>query len=335
MDALLDFAGEGGETMLVLVAIAVAAAVLLLGGALSAARSGGALGRRIERLQQQHGPNRMAKAQVAIRRNDSGRLSGFDRVLGPWLPRRSMLEARLARTGRKLTISHYLLAVVAVALAIVAVSHFLFGVSIEVSLLVGVAFGLLIPHLAVGSMGARRIRKFITLFPEAIDLMVRGLRSGLPISESISNAAREVADPVGTEFQRIDQSVRLGQSLEEALWDAAKLIDTPEFKFFIISLSVQRETGGNLAETLDNLSDILRRRRQMKLKIRALSSEARASAYIIGSLPFVMFGVLMLTSPDYVMDLFNDPRGLFMVGVGLFSMTIGVLVMAKMVRFEI
>jgi tight adherence protein B len=147
--------------------------------------------------------------------------------------------------------------------------------------------------------------------------------------------SKEMADPIGAEFRLIDQGIRFGRSIDEALWDTATRIDTPEFKFFVISISVQRETGGNLAETLDNLSDILRKRRQMKLKVRALSSEARASAYIIGSLPFVMFGILTVVSYDYVMDLFRDPRGLVMVAIGLTSMLLGVLVMAKMVRFEI
>jgi tight adherence protein B len=123
--------------------------------------------------------------------------------------------------------------------------------------------------------------------------------------------------------------------LEEALWDTARRLDTPEFKFFVISLSVQRETGGNLAETLDNLGEILRRRLQMQLKIKAMSSEARASAYIIGSLPFVMFGILMIMSPAYIMVLFTDPRGMFIIGIGLTTMLLGVLVMAKMVKFEI
>ncbi|MCW5750509.1 MAG: type II secretion system F family protein, partial [Alphaproteobacteria bacterium] len=122
---------------------------------------------------------------------------------------------------------------------------------------------------------------------------------------------------------------------EEMLWATARRIDSPDFKFFVISLSVQRETGGNLAEALQNLSDILRRRRQMRLKVRALSSEARASAYIIGSLPFVMFMLLMLVNAGYVTQLFTDPRGMILVGIGLFSMLIGVVVMFKMVRFEI
>ena len=112
-------------------------------------------------------------------------------------------------------------------------------------------------------------------------------------------------------------------------------LDTPEFKFFAISLSVQKETGRNLAETLGNLSDILRRRKQMKLKIKAMSSEARASAYILGSLPFLMFGILFFVNQDYVMTLAIDPRGQMVAIVGMVMMTLGLAVMAKMVRFEI
>ncbi len=112
-------------------------------------------------------------------------------------------------------------------------------------------------------------------------------------------------------------------------------LDTPEFKFFVVSLSIQRETGGNLAETLANLSDILRRRRQMRLKIKAMSSEARASAMILGSLPFLMFGVIYLLNPDYESTLFVDPRGRMMLAAGLAMMALGIAVMRKMVRFEV
>ena len=113
-------------------------------------------------------------------------------------------------------------------------------------------------------MGRRRVARFIGLFPEAIDLMVRALRSGLPITEAIINAGQEIGDPVGAEFRGIEAGMRLGRDLESLLWDIAKRIDAPEFRFFIIALSVQRETGGNLAETLNNLSDVLRRRRAMR-----------------------------------------------------------------------
>ena len=142
-----------------------------------------------------------------------------------------------------------------------------------------------------------------------------------------------MTDPVGPEFRRISDAVRLGQNLEDALWEASKRLDTPEFKFFVISLSVQRETGGNLAETLAKLSDILRSRKQMKLK--AMSSEAKASAMILGSLPFLMFALIYIMSPDYEQILFTDMRGRIMLGVALGMMAMGCGVMHKMVKFEI
>jgi tight adherence protein B len=189
--------------------------------------------------------------------------------------------------------------------------------------------------MVVGMLGRRRLNKFVALFPEAIDLIVRGLKSGLPISESIKVVGTEIVDPVGTEFQQISDSIKFGMSMTDALWAAASRIDMPDYRFFVISLSIQQETGGNLAETLENLSTVLRRRRQMKLKIKAFSSEAKASAYIIGSLPFIMFGLIMMMNYGYEITLFTDPRGLMMVAAGLTSFLIGIAVMYKMVKFEI
>ena len=165
--------------------------------------------------------------------------------------------------------------------------------------------------------------------------MVRGLRSGLPITESIRTAGAEIVAPVGTELQNVTDSVRLGAKMEEALWETSRRLDIQEFNFFTIALAIQSETGGNLAETLANLSDVLRRRRQLKLKIKALSSEAKASAYIIGSLPFIMALLIYLINPGYISELWTDPRGMFLVGIGFTSFGIGIGVMYKMVKFEI
>ena len=129
-------------------------------------------------------------------------------------------------------------------------------------------------------MGKRRVAAFVKLFPEAIDLMVRALRSGLPISEAIIGAGHEIGDPVGNELGRVEARHADGPRSRSLLWDIASRIDVPEFRFFIIALSVQRETGGNLAETLANLADVLRRRRQMRAKVRAMSSETRATTMI-------------------------------------------------------
>ena len=128
----------------------------------------------------------------------------------------------------------------------------------------------------------RRIAKFNSNFPDAIELMVRGLRSGLPITETLGIVAGEIAGPVGLEFRAVSDKMKIGRTMEAALQETADRLGTPEFQFFVITLAIQRETGGNLAETLSNLADVLRKRAQMKLKIRAMSSESKASAYIVG-----------------------------------------------------
>ena len=184
-------------------------------------------------------------------------------------------------------------------------------------------------------MANKRAKAFIANFPEAIDTMVRGLKSGLPVSESINAVGREAPDPVGIEFRNIGDAMRLGRSLDEAMWDVAKRVDLPEFRFLIIAMAIQRETGGNLGETLGNLSELLRRRRQLKLKIRAMSSEARASAMIIGSLPLVMGTLLYVVNSTYIGTLFTDPRGNVLLAGGGFWMFMGVMVMKKMIEFEI
>ena len=165
--------------------------------------------------------------------------------------------------------------------------------------------------------------------------MVRALRSGLPISEAVIGAAHEIADPVGSELSMVESGMRLGRDLEALLWDIAKRIDTPEFRFFIIALSVQRETGGNLAETLANLADALRRRRQMRAKVHAMSSETRATTMILGGLPIVVIELLMLTSPAYLAPLFHDARGFLLDGVAVAMLVAGIAIMNKMAHFEI
>jgi len=146
---------------------------------------------------------------------------------------------------------------------------------------------------------------------------------------------REVNDPVGEEFRRVGDNVRLGQALEESLWAIAKRLNLPEFNFLVITFAIQRETGGNLAETLENLDDMIRKRQQMKLKVKAMSSEAMATAMIIGSLPFVMTGILFLVSRKYILTLFQTDIGHILIGVGGTWMSIGFFVMSQMVRFEI
>lgn len=251
------------------------------------------------------------------------------------LPRPALLRDRLDRTGRKISILQFVGISLAIGIVASVVRAMLFDFPPLLAILFGIAFAAGLPHLVIGFMIKRRIKKFTARFAEAIDLIVRGLKSGLPVPESIRTVGEEFGGPVGDEFRKVADRIKLGESMDQALLEAANRINTVEFQFFIISLAVQRETGGNLAETLANLSDILRKRRQMQLKIKAMSSEAKTSAYIIGSLPFIMFVMLYLVSEEYIMALFTDPRGLVLVGMGLTSLAVGVAVMMKMIRFEI
>jgi tight adherence protein B len=146
---------------------------------------------------------------------------------------------------------------------------------------------------------------------------------------------QEYDDPVGGHFQAISERVMLGETLDGALWRVARVIDKPEMDFFAICISIQVETGGSLSEALGNLADLLRARERMKLKIKAISSEAKASALIIGALPFMMLALLMMMSPDYIMKLFTDPRGQMMLLAGLGSICMGAFVMWRMTQFEI
>ncbi len=259
---------------------------------------------------------------------------GIDRIFR-LLPRRELLIERLARTGREISVGQYMLVTIAVIVVVIGALFVFAGIGLVPSLAFGVALGMFIPHYLVGRMGRRRVAAFIGLFPEAIDLMVRALRAGLPISEAIVNAGEEIGDPVGVEFRTIESGMRLGRDLDSMLWDIAKRIEAPEFRFFIIALNVQRETGGNLAETLNNLSMVLRGRRAMRAKARAMASEARASTAILGSLPILVTVILSITSPTYITPLFSDVRGLMLLGVAVGMLLSGIGIMVKMARFEI
>lgn len=291
---------------------------------------------RLEKLTDRYATSREEMGKAQIRRilamQQETRL---DRLFRSFIPNPDELRARLARTGKTISLGQYGALCGGLAAVLTLLFTVLFGLPFLLSILLGLLLGLGVPHIAVGVLVSKRINQFINLFPDAIDLMVRSLRSGLPITEALAITGREIPDPVGIEFRTVADKIRIGLTMDQALNDTARRIPTPEFQFFVITLAIQRETGGNLAETLSNLSEVLRKRQQMKLKIKAMSSEARASAYIVGALPFAVAGMIWMVSGDYLAGFFTDPR-LMIAGIGgLVWMSIGGFIMYQMVNFKI
>lgn len=247
----------------------------------------------------------------------------------------SKLRARLEVAGMAILPHQFLAVMAGIALFTLLVMVGVLHKPLIVALPFAVLLGLGLPHMAVSRKIKKRQLAFLKLFPEAIELMVRGLRAGLPIAESFQVVSRELPPPMGDTFAAISQQTTLGVPMEKALADAAKKMNLTEFNFFVTTVILQRETGGNLGEILFNLADMLRGRQMMKLKIGALSSEARASAYIVGSLPFVVFMLLELVSPQYLRPLFNDFRGNMALAGACVSMFSGGFIMRQMTKLEI
>ena len=289
--------------------------------------------RRLQAVRFRHAESANVKVEAQFRKAVAARKPKLHQIAGS-SSRIEALALRLHRTGKGWTLQQYLYASLGLGLFITVIIYLKSHAAL-LSLGAGVVIGGGLPHMVVNYFVKKRVNSFTTKFPDAIELLVRGLRSGLPVTETLGLISSEVPGPVGQEFKLITDRIRVGKTMEDALQDTANRLDMPEFSFFCITLAIQRETGGNLAETLSNLSDVLRKRAQMKLKIRAMSSESKASAYIVGALPFMVFIMIWFVNPKYVGGFFTEDR-LIVAGLGgMVWMSIGALIMAKMISFEI
>ena len=301
--------------------------------AVSGPSAGKESARRLQAVRFRHSESTDTKVESQLKKAIASRKPRAHKVAGSG-SRLEALEIRLQRTGKGWTVSQYFYASLGLFLA-VAVLVYLRSGALALAAVVGIVVGLGLPHMVVNHFIKRRTTQFNVKFADAIDLLVRGLRSGLPVTETLAVVAQEIPGPVGVEFKGIVERIKIGRTMEDSLQETADRLGIPEFNFFCITLAIQRETGGNLAETLSNLGDVLRKRTQMKLKIKAMSSESKASAYIVGSLPFIVFGLIWWINPEYVAGFFSEDR-LIVAGLGgLLWMSIGVFIMAKMVSFEI
>jgi tight adherence protein B len=255
-------------------------------------------------------------------------------MLGSALPNLDLLTLKLERAGLNISVSAMLMIAGALALIALLVFALMLQLPFLVALPAALAVGIALPSYFVSSAGKKRAQRFLKDLPDAIDLIVRSVKSGLPVSEAIYAISRDLKGPAAVEFTKISDQMRIGIPLEDAFARSVKRIGLSDFAFLAISLSITQETGGNLGETLTNLSRLLRLRQQMHLKIHALTSEARASAIIVGSLPFLVVGALMVLNPDYINTLFTDPTGHKVLYFAGGSLGMGFFVMGKLVKFD-
>lgn len=198
----------------------------------------------------------------------------------------------------------------------------------------GISGGVLLPHFFVNFKRKRRLNRFSNEFPNAVDVIVRGVKAGLPLVDCLKVIAREATEPVRTEFQEVVEDQTLGMPLPDAVGRLPERIPLPEANFFAIVVAIQSRTGGSLSEALSNLSKVLRDRKKMSAKIKAMSAEAKSSAGIIGSLPLVVAVLVWFTSPDYIALLFTTLVGNIVLACCAFWMFLGIMVMRKMINFD-
>jgi tight adherence protein B len=243
------------------------------------------------------------------------------------------LEARLQQAGLTISVQQFWIASGAFGVVMVLVILFL-RQSPLVAIGVGFAAGLGLPRWVVGFLATRRTKQFTGAFSDAIDIIVRGIKSGLPVNDCLRIIARESPAPLGPEFQQLVENVAMGMALDQGLEKMYSRMPTSELRFFTIVLAIQSKTGGNLAEALGNLSGVLRARKLMREKVKALSSEATASAMIIGALPPGVVTMIQVTSPAYMSTMYTDHRGNLMLMGGALWMALGIFVMNRMINFK-
>ena len=320
--------------MLILAAVLIGAVAVAFTAVSGPSASRASL-RRLESVRERHSKSTEVAAQAQMKRILANRgQSKMEGLAQRFIPNPALLGQRLQQTGRNWTVGQYALVSLGI-MVLVGGLLMLRGLPPLLAVFLGLFAGVGLPHFVVGKLIKRRVAAFTAKFPDAIELMVRGLRSGLPITETLGVVADEVPGPISEEFRTVTDKMKIGRAMEGALQDSADRLGTPEFQFFVITLAIQRETGGNLAETLANLADVLRKRAAMKLKIKAMSSESKASAWIVGSLPFIVFGLIWFINGKYMQDFFVDERLMIAGGGGLVWMGIGVFIMSRMVDFEI
>jgi tight adherence protein B len=243
------------------------------------------------------------------------------------------LTTRIAQAGLSWTKKQFMIISIVMGVSVTLICLFM-GMGPVVAAAFGFSAGFGLPRWFLGFMKKRRERKFLEGLPDAVDIIVRGIKAGLPLFDSIKVVAADAQEPVRAEFAAIVETQAIGMPLGDACTRLYERMPVAEANFFGIVIAIQQKAGGNLSEALGNLSKVLRDRKKMKAKIKAMSMEAKASAGIIGSMPPAIMGIVYITNPGYISMLWTTPTGRVMLALSAIWMTMGVLVMKKMINFD-
>ncbi|MEO9167695.1 MAG: type II secretion system F family protein [Aestuariivirga sp.] len=247
--------------------------------------------------------------------------------------KRLSLKVRINQAGLEITSRTFYLISIVVGV-VLALAALIAGAPLFTVPLIAFAGAFGVPRWVLNYLGRRRQNKFLNDFADAIDVMVRGLKSGLPVTEAMRIISTEQGPPVGPEFMEVVEGQKIGIPIDQGIERMVERVPLPEVNFLAIVMTIQSKTGGNLSEALGNLSRVLRDRKKMKAKVQAVSQEAKSSAMIIGGMPFAIMGIMSFSSPGYLLPMFHTHTGnMMLVGCAIW-MVAGTLVMKKMINFK-
>ena len=247
--------------------------------------------------------------------------------------KRVPLQDQIYQAGMKIKRNDFIRNQVIVGIVVLATT-FVLQVPLAFAAVFGVAGGYLLPRMYLGFRRKRFQNAFLDELPNAVEAIVRGVKSGLPLNDSMRVVAKEVKEPVRSEFARVLDQQAVGKSIAEAVMILFDRVPLPEVNFFVVVITVQQQAGGNLSEALGNLARVLRNRKKMKQKVKAMSSEAKASAGIVGALPFLVAGLVSMTTPGYLAPLIETPIGMLWLGIATILMATGIFIMNRMIQFD-
>jgi tight adherence protein B len=268
----------------------------------------------------------------------SPRLALYRKARSPYAPFqfhrkiKARLDAAFEATGNRIGSLHLIIAGLIGAIIVIPFASRILALNLALAMVLGIVATAAAPVLLLRMAQARYRSRFLDVFPDALDLVRRAVKAGLPVNEALTAAGREIAEPVGSELRRALDQMQIGVQMVDALQQTSDRVRVSDFRFLVVALALQQGTGGSLAETLANLSAVIRARKALRLKARALSAEAKASAAVLAVLPFVVGGLMYVINRDLMLPLFVDPRGRIMVGVAFLCLVTGLGTMAVMIK---